>query len=268
MAGAFDQLAQEIRWLRGEIPSSLLAPVGNRGPSPQLTRIAQQVEKLLRGKELKKFLVVLGRHNKDRRAPFLLAPHLFHVIRSVEERRAARARMPALDKPAAEVRDHLKEVSAKSKDLATRLRMGLQPRVVLAPRRRYWNALELMDGFSAIQSSSKRRNVMPLDQVLEDAAALLDKAAKKITRAKQHRRPSKSTRVAESEELRLRAASVLVHAFRDRLGHAYHGHVATIAELLSGITTDADFVKKVEKRGRAARAPGDKLPRKTVQTVS
>ena len=165
MAGAFDQLAQEIRWLRGEIPSSLLAPVGNQSPSQQFIRIARRVETLLQRSKLSKFLDVLARHNKDRREPFLLAPQLFHVIRSVEERRAARARMPALDKPAAEVRDHLKEVSAKSKDLAARLRMGPQPRVVLAPRCHYWNALELMDGFPAIQSSSERRNVVPLDQV-------------------------------------------------------------------------------------------------------
>jgi hypothetical protein len=267
MAGTCDQLAAEKRWLRAEI-SPRIAALRTRSPPDQWTSIAQQVEELLQRPELAKLLAVLKQRNKGRKAPFLLGPYLFQIVSSGKERRAAHARMSALDQPAANVRDHLKEVSAKSKGLAAHLRMGPQPRVVLAPRRHYWNALELMDGFPAIQSSSKRRNVVPLDQVLNDAAALIDKVAKKISRAKQHRRPSKSARVAESEELRSRAASVLVHAFRDRLGHAYHSHIATIVELLSGITTDDGFVKKVEKRGRAARAPGDKLPRKTVQTVS
>ena len=261
MAGACNQLAAEMRWLRGEISPGIAAALRTRSPPDRCTCIARQVEGLLQRSELAEFLAVLKQHNEARRTPFLLGPYLFQVISSIEGLRAAHAKMPALDQPAAEVRDHLLEASIKSKDLAARLRKGPQPSVVLARHSEAWDALGLIESLSTIQSSSERENVLPLDQLLEKAADLLETAANKIPRAKQHRRPSKSARAGNSE-LRSRAARVLVDAFRSRLGHAYHRHIATIAELLSGITTDADFVKKAEKRGRAARAPGDKLPGK------
>jgi hypothetical protein len=255
MAGTCDQLAAEKRWLRAEI-SPRIAALRTRSPPDQWTSIAQQVEELLQRPELAKLLAVLKQQNEGLNAPFLLGPYLFQVVSSIEERRDAQAKMPAIGRSAAEVREHLLMASAKSRDLAACLRKGPQPVVVLAPHSDCWDAIALFD-FPAIQGPSEFAAPVPLDQLLDKVAASLESMARKIPRAKQHRRPSKN------EALRSRTATVLVNVFRERLGHPYHNHVATIAGLLSGIPTDADYVKKVERRMRS-RVAGDRLPGKIV----
>jgi hypothetical protein len=83
---------------------------------------------------------------------------------------------------------------------------------------------------------------VPLDQLLNDAAAALDTAARNISRTWQHQKPS-------GEELRRLAAGVLATTLRRNLNQPYHSHVATIVTILTGITTDEDYVKKIDKRG-------------------
>src|SRR5262249_10029033 len=128
MAGGSSQLAAEIEWLR---QWKLLAERGNRRPLERWNSIVHQVEKALHRPELAKFLTVLEKHNSTRKTPFLLGPHLFQVVGSVEDRRTIRTNMPVLNRPPAEVRAHLQEASAKSKALAKLLRKGPQPGVAL-----------------------------------------------------------------------------------------------------------------------------------------
>jgi hypothetical protein len=135
-ASALAQLAVEIDWLaasfheKPEIPSSF-------------RDIAKRVEDVLRYPDLVPFLYILERHNHipkiipGRRLPapgphFLLGPHVFQVLMSAESRRALRAKLPAFDQPAAEVRAHLQTVSTRCRRLANLIRKGPQPHVALA----------------------------------------------------------------------------------------------------------------------------------------
>ena len=91
------QLAAEQRWLRGEMPRSLLAPRYN--PSPQQIDAAKQTEKVLARRELASVLRMLEQHNRQRmlerhKTPFLLGPYLFQIIISVEQRRSVRSNAP------------------------------------------------------------------------------------------------------------------------------------------------------------------------------
>src|SRR5262249_14876565 len=112
----------------------------------------------------------------------------------------------------------------------------------------------LSTGFPTIRSK-EAETVTSLDRLMDRVKELFDLAAQGIGRSPQH------VRSAREEELRLRAVSVLVATFRQQLGHAFHFHVATIAEILSGIPTDADYVKKVERRAMRRRPTGDKMPK-------
>jgi hypothetical protein len=253
---ASQQLDEETRYLRGKIPSSIFAALGSHRPSEQMARSARQLEKFLQHPELTSFLAVLRQHNrervKERKASFLLAPHLYQVVSSVGMREEAHRKMPALDQPAAEIREYLKDASAKSKALADLVRNGLQPHFVLAARSDVWDALTFFLGQPIIQSPIERESPRPLSWLLDSAAASFDSMARPISRAKQHRRPAMTASAAKQEALRSRAARFLVGVFRRALNHPYHRHVATIATLLSGVETDGDYVKKVEKRTRAA----------------
>ena len=73
-----------------------------------------------------------------------------------------------------------------------------------------------------------------------------------------HVRRAKQNRHTGAGALRMRAAEFLVGVFQKRLGHPYHGHVATIATVISRIPTDADFVKKVEARQGERNGQGGK----------
>src|SRR5262249_13490769 len=205
MAGGSSQLAAEIEWLR---QWKLLAERSNRRPrAEQWNSVVRQVEKVLQRPELAKFLIVLEKHNSARKTPFLLGPHLFQVVGSVEDRRATRTRMPVLNRPPAEVRAHSQEGSAKSKALARLLRKGPQPGVALAARNQDWEAFKAFAPL--IQSSKDCAENVPLARLLDDAAASLDSIAHKISRAKSHRQPVKYGSAARQQELRLRAASFL-----------------------------------------------------------
>jgi hypothetical protein len=262
----FKQLATERQWLRGQLAGSLLAPVANRHPSPASVKIAERVEKILMRPELARFLSVLGRHNSDRFnresrnvSPFLLGPQLFHIIRSVQARRTFLENMPALDRPSAEVRAHFKNVSAKAKALARLLRKGLQPTVQLAPHNSVGEAAPLFQVFPIFQSYTDNTMTMPLDRLLEDATTSFDLVAHNIGRAKKHRRPASNADATEQRDLRSRAVSVLLRTFRKWFARPYLVEVATIAQILSGIETDKEYVKKVDQRQRAQR-DGDISP--------
>lgn len=244
-----NQLAAERQWLR-------------RHPR---TEIADRVESALAHPDLAIFIGNLEKHNRalaaDRqrrrnRSPFLLGPYLFHIIHSVQAREFTRAEMPVLNCPAAEVRSHFKEVSAKAKALAALLRRGPQPTVVLSAPDKVGRAAALFQMFPALQSTSRSKAHVLLQHILDDASKLFDSAARKIGRAKQHRRLTYNA----NAELRARTVSVLVRTFREKLGRPYFADVASIAHILSDIETDPEYVKKTEQRQRRS-VTGDSLPR-------
>jgi hypothetical protein len=262
MAGTFDQNATESRWLRGEMPGSYLAPGGNGIPSERMIQIAERAVEVLQRPELSECLSMLEQYNtaqqrkqkkekKRKRSPFLLGVYLFQVFDSIEGRESTLVRMPALDRPAAELRKRYQEASAKSKVLARLLRKLPQPHIALAALRGKRVAQRLLTPFSIIQSPNKSATTVSLAWLLDRAAASLNALAlEKIPRAKQNRSPAKRASEAKQRELRSLAADVLVRAFHDKLGQPYHRHVATIATVLSGINTSPDYVKKLEKRKR------------------
>jgi hypothetical protein len=114
------QLEVEIEWLAGRLPGSFLRSLPEL--SPAYREIVRRIEDILRHPDLVPFLNILERYNRSpkiipgRRLPvqgphFLLGPHVFQVLVSVEDQRALRAKLPAFDQPAAEVRAHLQTVS-------------------------------------------------------------------------------------------------------------------------------------------------------------
>ena len=249
-ARAFDQLAAEKRWLRGQRVRR-----GDWRPPRQRIDIGKQVERILTCPELWKVIRALEGHNSDRSTPLLLAPHLFSIINSGEARRAIRQAMPVLGRAPAELRTHFQNASAKAKSLARLVRRGPQPLVALAVRDKEGDALfALFQPFPIIQSPNKREDTIPLDRLLSDAAAAFDEVSRKISPTWQHRKSTSKAKDAERLELTRLAASRLVTVFRTRLKHPYHSHVATIVTALTGITTDADYVKKIDKRGILARS--------------
>jgi hypothetical protein len=278
----FNQLASEMEWIRGEQPGSMLAMRGKVSPPEAWVHIAKQVEPVLKHDRAARLLAILGEHNAKIQAkyaaktasharrdapyrqppPFLLAPHLFHIIHSIQARSDVRNIMPVLDQPPAQIRDHLSALSTKAKRLAKMLRKGPQPRVALAKIRRVDDAIGMFLPSPVIHSDRKSAVILTLDQLLDKAAASLSSIAMQVTRAEEHRRPAKSATNAQKEEKRSRASIVLVHAFRKHLGQPYHDHIAKIAGLLSDIPTDSDYVKKVAKRsGKRPVAGGDKVRR-------
>jgi hypothetical protein len=56
------------------------------------------------------------------------------------------------------------------------------------------------------------------------------------------------------EQLRYYTSRFLATKFRQQLNHPYHSHVATIVMVLTGIDTDEDYVKKIDKRRPGAAA--------------
>ena len=213
------QLAAEQCWLRGEMPRSLLARRYN--PSPQQIDAAKQTEKVLARRELASVLRMLEQHNRQRvlerhKTPFLLAPYLFQIIISVEQRRSVRKQYPLLAQSPRKVHAHFRKVAAQARALARLLREGPQPPVAA-----------------------------PLDWLLGEAAAAYDTLAEKTPPRRRQKLPHKS-------ELRHRAITILCAAFRREFEHPHHAHVATIVAELTGTPIDADYVKKVEKRGQSA----------------
>jgi len=249
------QLAAEKDWLSGKTPRSFLAPRANWKPPRQWVSIARRINKVLAHRDLTNFLRVLEKHNSNRATPFLLGPYLFHVIHSVEARKDYLQMMPALGRRPAELRAHLQAVSAKAKTLARLVRKGPQPLIALAARDEVREeGVNVFQPCGMIQSPHELKAIVPLNSLLENAAATLDSVAKRIPRATRHQKPTSKAVDSERRELRRRAATVLATTFRRELNHFYHSNVATIVTVLTGIETDADHVKKVEKRERRAAA--------------
>jgi hypothetical protein len=210
------QLAAEQGWLRGETPRSFLAPRYN--PSPQQIDAAKQAEKVLARRELASVLRMLEQHNRQRvlerhKTQFLLAPYLFHVISSVELRKSVHDQHPLLAKSPRKVHAHFRKVAAKTRDLARLIRKGPQP--LIAPG-------------------------MPLDRLLNDVFAVA------FTLLAEKTPPQR--RQKQQSELRHRAIIVFDGAFRNEWKQPHNEHVADIVTALTGIPTDADYVKKVVKR--------------------
>src|SRR5262249_9633656 len=107
--------------------------------------------------------------------------------------------------------------------------------------------------------------IEPLDRVLERAAEALDFMARTIPRAGQHRQQTRTASEAKQRQLRSRAAG-LIGGFRKQLRHPYHSHVAIIATPLSRISTNSDYVKKVDNRNLRNPA-GNKMPKTRKQSV-
>jgi hypothetical protein len=208
MAGG--QLSAELQWLRGETEGSFLAV---QAPERWL-RSAKRAKEIVQKPELADFLNLLEWHNADARRPFLLGPYLVQVFLSSDERSETLERMPFLDQPRAAIRDDLRERAAKCKELAELLRKG--PHVVSTNPCYWW-----------------------LNQAAEEYRDLAERV-----HSTQHRKSGKN---AKAQALRSRTASVLVAAFRQNLKRPYHGYVASLAEIISGIATDADYVKKIER---------------------
>jgi hypothetical protein len=163
------------------------------------------------------------------------------------------------------VRAHLKEVSAKCRALAKLILTGPQPRVVLAGETNANAALGAFAPWIELLEASdgSERQVVPLTELMERAAAWFEARADHVTRAKHNRHTGAGA-------LRVRTAEFLPGVFRKRLGHPYHAHVATIATIVSGIETNADFVKKVESQqtGTEPRREGERLSRKKAETFT
>jgi hypothetical protein len=226
-----------------------LAPVGNRR-SPRWTAIAERVEQVLASPDLRDFLRVLEKHNlrvleehnrnrSQRANPFLLGPHLFHVIHSAEARKDSLQMMPALGRRPAELRAHFQAASVRAKSLARLVRRGPQPFIALAAHDDVTDAFKLFQPCPIIQSPNRRKSIVPLDRLLDEAAELLDLLSKNISRP--------SARGSDQSE----AAGFLATTFRKALKKPYNSEVATIVQVLTGIVTDEDYVKKIEKRWAA-----------------
>lgn len=242
-ADTFRQLAAEKRWLRGETPGSFLAALGSHKAARQQTTIAKYIEKFLASPRLRSVVCMLEEHNRrGRSTPFLLGPLLFGVMRSIEARKDVHSRMPVLMRRPAEVRTFFRNASAKTRALAKLIQKGPQPSIALAAHDYMRQEFGLFLPFPVIQSSTGKAYIVPLDQLLKEAAVSFDEVAQKI---------AKRTKEPAAMELRRLAARRLVAAFRKQLKRPYHSHVATVVQELTDIVTDADDVKKIEKRSTA-----------------
>jgi hypothetical protein len=172
-------------------------------------------------------------------------------VQAVEGRRENIAKMPALGRTPAELREHYREVAGKASVLAAALRKAPHPYVVLAARDEEWEAFSLF-GRPLLETTNK--GPTPLAKVLDDAAKTLRAMAKTVSSEmprRQHREDRGEGQ--HTSEIRRFAAWYFADLFRRELGGPLHAHVATIAEVVSGVPTDADYVKKEEKRRRARR---------------
>ena len=234
MTSASNQLDAEMQWL---------ATRKNIYPM-----VVQRVEAVLRCPELAMALGVLEKCNRTRERPFLLGLHIFQVVHSVDERERSIKGMPILERRPAEIRAHFQTTSKKSRILAKQLRIGPQPKIALSGSQRAFDFEEIF-AFGIIEAPKEETAYIPLSDLLDRAATLLDLIAKRrVMPADQHRRPAKDRDEAKRRDLRRRAMRFLTNAFREALGHPYHEHVAAIATVLSGIETSSDDVKKVDRR--------------------
>jgi hypothetical protein len=264
-----EQLAAEDDWLAGRhLPESFRAMLPE--PSQAEQEISERVQAILSDARLVPFLRIIEQHNSrprevpGRRLPkrdhFLLGPHLRQVLLSVQARNEVRQRLPELDQPAAEVRKHLQQVAADSKALAELIRKGPQPGIALADSIGRNEFLRVFGVWAEVFEASDglKYQEVSLADLLERGTGWFTTLAGRVPRAPQNRHMGNGA-------LRARAAEFLPGLFRKRLGQPYHAYVATIATIVSGIETDADFVKKVENSKQ--RQDGESLARKTGETL-
>lgn len=246
-----EQLAAENDWLAGRhLPD-------------------ERILAILSDARLAPFLRIIEQHNSrprevpGRRLPqkdhFLLGPHLHQVLMSVQARNELRGQLPVLDQPAAEVRSHLQKVAADCKVLAELIRKGPQPGVALAGsigRNELLRAFAVWAEVFEASEGLKYQEVSFAD-LLERVSGWFGALSGRVPRATQNRHTGNGA-------LRVRVAEFLPCVFRKRLGQPYHAHVATIATIVSGIGTDADFVKKVEAQQNRSKQhqDGESLARK------
>jgi len=242
-------------------------------PSQAERQINERVQAILSDPRLAPFLRIIEQHNSrprdvpGRRLPqkdhFLLGPHLRQVLVSVQARNEVHQKLPVLDLPAAKVREHLQNVAASCKDLAKLIRKGPQPHVALAGKTSTNTALKVFAPWTELfeASDDSERQVVAFPELMERAAGWFGALADHVLRASQNKHTGAGA-------LRVRAAEFLPGVFRRTLDRPYHAHVATIATIVSGIETDADFVKKVEAQQTGAeRRRGERLTRKNAETL-
>jgi hypothetical protein len=252
-----------------------------KGRTVQAETIEARIENYLIDRRLQEVLSVLERKNRDRlrerrevlapserknrdhfrekarkRAPLLLGPYLHYITRAVESRREAIAKMPALGRTPAELREHYREIAHQAAALAAALRKAPQPNVVPMPR-------EAGEAFGVFWPTSEFffEGATQVSELLDKAATTVRSIAGSVS-AKVPRRTGGKTKHdrQQASQIRRFVAIRFSDFFRRELGRPLHEHVATIATVLSGIATDADYVKKAEKRGPAAR--GQNSPKK------
>jgi hypothetical protein len=256
-AAAERQRAVEIEWLVKAARPEWLARSDGAGfdpvPALVLPELERRIKEILCRPELVPLLELIERHNSQpREVPgrrlrqkdnFLLGPHLFQVLASAESRNGLRQRLPVLGQPAAEVRDHLRKVAADCQTLAALISKGPQPHLALAGETSANEALKVFAPWTELfeASDGSKRQVVAFTALIERAGGWFEKLADHVPRAKKNRHTGAGAR-------RVRAAEFLVGVFRRKFGRPYHAHVATLAMVISGIPTDADFVKKIEAR--------------------
>jgi hypothetical protein len=270
LADTSDQRKKELEWLSGDTEASLLSK--KLRPTARLIDIAKRLKRIIKNHALDATLDLLDEHNRDQerikneeqsrnKSSLLLSPYLFHVMKTVEDRWDVFAKMPALDRPAGEVRDHFDEASTKCKELADLLRRGPALFVALAEHRDGWEEVFESLGSSFLQSPDKSPAIVTFDRLLDHAASSHARLARRVARAKHHRRPAKKKAEAKNEELRSLIAREIEGIFRSFLGKPYYAQVAVVATLLSGLETDPGYVKKIAERSRKGRAARDKVSR-------
>ena len=256
-AAAERQRTVEIEWFVKATRTEWLVRSDGAGfdQVPALVRpeLERRIKEILYRPELVPLLELIERHNsqpqevRGRRLPrkdnFLLGPHLFQVLVSVESRDELRQRLPVLGRPAAEGRDHMRKVAQDCQTLAAVIRKGPQPDLALAGKTSANEVLQVFVPWSGLfeASDGSEREVVAFTELIERAGGWFEKLADHVPRAKQNRHTGAGAR-------QLRAAEFLVGVFRRKFGRPYHAHVATLATVISGIPTDADFVKKIEAR--------------------
>ncbi len=261
-AAAQRQLAAEIEWLARAARTEWVARNDGVGfdavPALVPSELEARIKEILYCPKLASLLNIIRKHNSQlrevpgRRLPqrdnFLLGPHLFQVLISVQNRNEMRQRLPLLDQPAAEVRNHLKKVAKDCEALAALIRIGPQPGIALAGsigRNEYLRVSGVWAEVFEAADGLKYQEIMFAD-LLKRAAGWFDALVDRVPRAKQNRHTGNGA-------LRVRAAEFLPGVFRKRLGHPHHTHVATIATMVSGgMETNADFVRKVEAQQTGA----------------
>jgi hypothetical protein len=242
------QREREILWLkcrRGED-----GPLAGH-PFPEAVRkMTQAIEDRLAGPEIRSTLNWLGMVNGEQRHPILVSPTVFLAMRSVEARAEQLKKTPALGAPTAEVRAHLAESAKQSRKLAARLRESLQPTVWLAPPS---DAHEIIQWWTRlIRNPNETAQPVPVDWVLEEAAARLDEMAKSVRRPTRNRSPQLPADKATAVALRARLIDLMTKLFLDRLGRPHHARVADLVAVFSGAETSEEDVKKAAARRRVA----------------